>query len=126
MVSIRHIKRLCRRIAGEFSPQRIVLFGSYAHGTATEDSDVDLPVILPCGGDPLAKAAEIRQAIDVPFALDLLVRSPEVVRQRLAWNDFFLREVMEKGKLLYDAADRRMAPQSRGRLRQRPPRVPRS
>jgi uncharacterized protein len=124
MVSARQIRELGARIAQDFSPQRIVLFGSYARGTPTKDSDVDLLVIMPCRGDPMDRAVEIRRSIDVPFALDVLVRTPESVRQRLAWNDFFLREVMEKGKVLYDAADRRMGRQGRGRLRQRAARAP--
>ena len=103
MVTMEQIQRLSRHIASAFSPQRIILFGSYAYGTPNDDSDVDLMVIMPCDGDPAQKAVEIWQGFDVPYAVDLMVRTPETVRQRVAWNDFFLREILEKGKVLYDA-----------------------
>jgi uncharacterized protein len=118
MVTMGQIRRLTQQIANAFSPQRIILFGSYAYGTPNEDSDVDLMVIMPCKGDPTQKAVELSQSFDVPYAVDLMVRTPETIRQRVAWNDFFLREIVEKGKILYDAADTGMDRQSGGRLAQ--------
>jgi predicted nucleotidyltransferase len=84
-------------IAREFQPQKIVLFGSYAYGRPTVDSDVDLLVIMPLKGRAIDKAVEIARRLDHQFPIDLLVRSPEEVRLRLSWNDFFLREVTERG-----------------------------
>lgn len=60
MVSMEDIQALADRIVREFLPERIVLFGSYASGTASPDSDVDLLVVLPYQGKSWAKAAEIR------------------------------------------------------------------
>ena len=97
------IRQVSDEIARRFRPERIILFGSYAYGTPTEDSDVDLLVVLPFEGRPIAKAIEVRQAVWAGFAMDLLVYTPEYVRQRLAWNDFFLREITEKGQQLYAA-----------------------
>ncbi|MBI4507617.1 MAG: nucleotidyltransferase domain-containing protein [Chloroflexi bacterium] len=82
----------------------MILFGSYAYGDPTGASDVDLLVILPFEGSNMRKAVEIMNRVSPRFPVDLLVRTPEQVRQRLAWNDFFLREVMEKGKVLYESA----------------------
>ena len=104
MVDMDAIEQLADRIAEEFRPERIILFGSYAHGTATSDSDVDLLVILRFEGKGPYKAAEIMNKVRPRFALDLLVRTPEQIQQRLAWNDFFLREITEKGKVLYESA----------------------
>ena len=53
----------------------------------------------------LDQAVEISSRLDHRFPIDLLVRSPEEVKQRLAWNDFFLRDVTEKGEVLYESAD---------------------
>ena len=50
------------------------------------------------------KSLEILNTINPQFAVDILVRTPEQVQQRLAWNDFFLQEILEKGKVLYEAA----------------------
>ena len=105
MVAMEQIAEFGRRIAREFQPQRIVLFGSYATGNPTPDSDVDLLVVLPHEGDSVAKSVEIRLKLRPPFPLDLLVRSPEKVRERIAMGDTFLREIMENGRVLYEADD---------------------
>jgi predicted nucleotidyltransferase len=97
------IRRVCAQIARLFKPQRIVLFGSYAYGRPTPDSDVDLLVVMPFEGKGFRMASEIRSRIDADFPLDLLVRTPEEMSRRLARGDCFLREVTEKGELLYAA-----------------------
>jgi len=107
MVSMREIRKLGRRIGEAFRPRRVILFGSYAYGTATEDSDVDLLVILPFRGGSMREAArrsvEIRLRTRPSFAVDLIVRTPGKVRQRLSMGDCFIREILEKGKVLYEA-----------------------
>jgi len=105
MIKRKDIKRVCAQIAQGFRPQRIILFGSHAYGKPTPDSDVDLLVIMPLQGRATEKAVEISRCLEHRFPIDLMVRSPEEVRQRLAWNDFFLREVTEKGVVMYDSAD---------------------
>ena len=103
MVDMDSIHALVERIIQTYSPERIVLFGSYAYGRPTVDSDVDLLIVLPFEGKGARKAVEILNTVHPEFPVDLLVRTPEQVRQRLAWNDFFLREILEKGKILYEA-----------------------
>jgi uncharacterized protein len=102
MVTRRQIRAYAAEIAREFRPRRIILFGSYAYGKPNHDSDVDLLVIMPhrgCGAD---KATEIRLRVRAPFPMDLLVRSPQKIRQRLAWGDCFVQEVLDKGEVLYE------------------------
>ena len=97
------LQRVCAQIARLFKPERIVLFGSYAYGRPTVDSDVDLLVVMPFEGKGFRKASEIRTRIDADFPLDLVVRTPDEVSRRLAGGDSFLREVIKKGALLYAA-----------------------
>ena len=98
------IRKFSQAVAREFHPEKIILFGSYAYGTPTEDSDVDLLVIMPRTRERGERmSVRIRHAVPRDFPLDLLVRTPAEVRKRLRWGDFFLREVMEKGELLYEA-----------------------
>jgi predicted nucleotidyltransferase len=104
MVEMSDIYALADRIVQEFQPERIILFGSYAYGTPTPDSDVDLLVIMPHEGKAIYKAIEILKKVKPSFGIDLIVRSPEELEQRLAWNDFFLREITEKGQVLHAAA----------------------
>ena len=98
------IRAFSRAVAGRFHPRKIVLFGSYAYGTPTEDSDVDLLVIMPKTRDRGERmSVRILNAIPRDFALDLLVRTPADVAKRLRWKDPFICEVIEKGKVLYEA-----------------------
>ena len=103
MVAMRQIKDLSRRIAREFRPRRIVLFGSYATGRPTTDSDVDLLVIMPHKGKAVEKSVEIRMKVRPGFPLDILVRSPKKVKERIAMGDTFMQDIVEKGKVLYEA-----------------------
>lgn len=103
MVNIEQILTLSERIAQEFRPELIILFGSYAYGTPSDDSDIDILVVLPFEGKPTHKALEILKKIDPKIPVDLLVRSPEQVKERINNNDWFMREVFEKGQRLYVA-----------------------
>jgi uncharacterized protein len=103
MASMRDIRALGRQIGERFHPERVVLFGSHAHGSANEDSDVDLLVVMPFRGKPATKSAEIRLAINPPFPTDLILRTPATVRRRLAMGDGFLADILERGKVLYEA-----------------------
>ena len=103
MVSTRQIEDLSTCIADEFHPQRIVLFGSYAWGKPTVDSDVDLLVILSFEGSSVDKSVEMRLKARPRFPIDLIARTPEKVSERIALGDTFIQEIVEKGKVLYEA-----------------------
>ena len=92
-------------MAREFRPEKIVLFGSYAYGTPTEDSDVDLLVVMPFDRRQGRKSLEIRKRIPAGFPLDLIVRTPDFIAQRLEWGDCFTQEILTKGLVLYEAAN---------------------
>ncbi|GEM_PF-1129633 len=108
------IRRFARNIARRFQPDRIVLFGSFAYGKPHKDSDVDLLVVMPCS-DETRQALRISLDMDHPFPMDLIVRKPETIQRRLAEGDWFLREVLDKGKVLYEKVHQRMGAKSRSR-----------
>ena len=64
MVVMDEIEALTRRIAAEFDPERVILFGSYAYGTPAEYSDVDLLVIMPFEGNSFDQVSAAVQARD--------------------------------------------------------------
>ena len=97
------IERLCDKIALEFHPEKIILFGSHAYGKPQWDSDVDLLIIMPFKGRPHRLAVDIKSRIVTPVAVDLLVRTPEEISKRLEMEDFFIREIIERGKVMYEA-----------------------
>src|SRR5271157_4824127 len=82
------IRRFARRIAERFDPEKIVLFGSFAYGTPHEYSDVDLLVVMPTY-DEINQSIRIIMAFDPVFPLDLIVRTPDRLRRRLAQGDTF-------------------------------------
>lgn len=95
------------QIAETFRPERIVLFGSRAYGTPTDDSDVDLMVIMETDLRQPEQAAQIRQSLhlDPVFPLDIIVRLPAQIRLGLEEGDFFIEDVMTLGKSLYEAGN---------------------
>ena len=99
------IKQIARAIGRQFNPQKIYLFGSYAHGKPTPDSDMDLLVLMDTPLSNVEQATQIRQAITMPFATDLLVRTPDQLDERLAMGDSFFHEVVTKGIVLYEVID---------------------
>jgi predicted nucleotidyltransferase len=108
------------RIAAGFKPRRIVLFGSYACGIPTGDSDVDLLITRQRWSmSPLTAAGRMRVQLGVPFPMDLIVRSEADIRRRIAGGDDFLREVLATGITLYAADNARVGGQGRIRLRRR-------
>src|SRR6516165_7413582 len=75
-VPISVIRRFARHVAERFQPEKIILFGSYAYGTPHADSDVDILVVMPARNQ-IDQAVWIDCAIDPPFPLDLIVRTPK-------------------------------------------------
>ena len=98
------IRKYCRAIARRFSPRKIILFGSHAGGSPHEDSDVDVLVVVSdarkLGRQP---AVTIRSEIKAGFPVDMLVREEREVIRRLRDRDSFMLDVMEKGRVLYEA-----------------------
>lgn len=92
-----------KKVAKQFQPERIILFGSHATGQQHADSDVDILVVMPARNQ-LDQAAKIHLATLPPFPLHLIVRTPDNFAWRLAEGDSFLQEVVSKGKVLYEKA----------------------
>ena len=97
------IKDLCRQIVENFNPQKVILFGSHAYGKPNEDSDVDLLVVMPFECRSVEQAIKIRQRIYPEMPLDLLARTPAQIRERLDLGDFFIKDIIERGKILYES-----------------------
>jgi predicted nucleotidyltransferase len=92
------------RIVSELKPEKIILFGSYAEGDPTHDSDVDLLVIT--DGKPKEKYREISMLLYPRlFPVDIIMKTPKEVEEALKGgrdNSFFIREIIKKGNVLYD------------------------
>jgi predicted nucleotidyltransferase len=102
MITLEKIEELCRLIVTHFRPLKVLLFGSYAAGTATINSDVDLLVILPFSERPLAKSLEILNKVNPDFPIDLIARRPDDTERRYAEGDPMIRNALDNGKVLYE------------------------
>ncbi|MGH9767265.1 MAG: nucleotidyltransferase domain-containing protein [Blastocatellia bacterium] len=98
-----YIEDVCRRIAEEFKPEKIILFGSHAYGKPTPESDLDLLVVMPYEGSYFQQAMIIRRRLGLVTPMDLLVLTSEDLRYRLDIGDRFMREIVERGKVMYEA-----------------------
>ena len=103
MIDERSIFELRDRIASEFRPQRIIMFGSCVDGAQATHSDLDLLIIMQYVGSGLRKAVEILNRIKPRIPVDLVVKTPEEVDDRIRENDFFITDVLRHGRVLYEA-----------------------
>ena len=108
------ISRVVQQIVEKFHPQKVILFGSYAYGEPTEDSDVDLLVVMETEENPLHAAARIAASIEHPFPLDILVIRSSDLEVSLEQGNVFETEVIKKGITLYEAKDDRVDRKGRG------------
>lgn len=101
MISLQQIQTWVDQIAEQFHPQQIVLYGSYAHGTPREDSDVDLLVVMPCTENPIDQGLKIKWGLKLPSVAHVLVKPPEEVAWRYEGYDPLIRSALDQGKVLY-------------------------
>jgi len=112
-IPMESIQIVADRIAERFSPDKIILFGSYAYGEPKAWSDVDFLIIMDTPEGSLAQMLAISRALSPhPFGIDILVHSRETVEKKVAAHDLFLKEVMTKGKILYEKRNTRVGQKS--------------
>ena len=102
VVSSRDIKKAVHKIAENFNPEKVILFGSYAHGKPSAESDVDLLVIKKVTKSNWETGAEISLMLKHSFPIDIIVKSPAELEKRIRRGDFFLKDILENGKVLYE------------------------
>jgi predicted nucleotidyltransferase len=92
------LPKAVRRIARVLRPQKIILFGSYAYGNPTPDSDVDLLVVMETKASRKERFLAVsRLLMPRPFAVDIIVRTPQEIETALKRDDFFIDEIMSQG-----------------------------
>ena len=92
-----------QRIVQALHPEKIILFGSYANGSPTPDSDVDLMVVVESDLPPTQRYLAVSRLLDPrPFPLDLLVKRPDEIHRDLQAGNFFIRDIMSQGRVLYE------------------------
>lgn len=105
------IVRIVETIGREYKPQKIILFGSYAYGRATKDSDVDLFIIKDTDARMVDRFVEVKRLIYDPqlrIPVSPLVYTPRELEERLDMGDDFVEEIMREGKVVYEEDRSRM------------------
>ncbi len=99
------ITEMVRRIVTRFNPERVIIFGSHARGTAGPDSDVDLLVVMHPHGSKRARAVEIYGLLaGMGVPKDVIVVTPEEFEAYQDAPGTVIRTARQEGKVLYDRA----------------------
>src|SRR3990172_7401219 len=104
MNSEREIERIVKRIAEGYRPLKVILFGSYAWGKPTEDSDIDLLIVKETSERFIDRWVSVRELIADPerrIPVSPIVVTPGELQRRLAGGDQFFQQIVARGKLLY-------------------------
>ncbi|MFA6393744.1 MAG: nucleotidyltransferase domain-containing protein [Patescibacteria group bacterium] len=100
-MSEKKIREITNKIAKEYKPEKIILFGSHAWGKPHKDSDVDLFIIKETD-NTMNTAMEIDRSIwPRPFPIDLIVYTPSKPREELRLEEPFVSKIAKEGKVLF-------------------------
>ena len=101
------LSEVVEKLKGEYKPLRIILFGSYAFGNPTEDSDIDLLILKNTNKRKVDRFVQVKRIIYNPnckIPISPLVYNPEELEERLRMGDDFIKEIIQKGTILYERA----------------------
>ena len=104
-ISREEILKAAQAIARAVHPEKVILFGSYAYGQPTEDSDVDFLIVHPARTRSQRMNVTIKASTALeprPFPVDLLVRSAQKIRERVEMGDGFIQEICQRGQVVYE------------------------
>ncbi len=105
MISGEQIQQAVERLVIAANPSKVILFGSYARGDATDDSDLDLMVIEPEVANKFDEMVRLRNVMgDMPVGVDLLVYSDREASRRSQVAGTLLYRAFREGKVIYDAS----------------------
>jgi len=100
------IKEIVEILTEKYKPEKIILFGSYAYGNPTEDSDIDLLIIKETDKKRrVDRFVEVKRIIFNPkirIPISPLVLTKDEIKERLEMGDDFIEEILTKGKVLYE------------------------
>ncbi len=96
------IQEIKNRIVSAVHPEKIILFGSYAYGIPTKDSDLDLLVIMPSDEPMHKRVLQIRKLLrDFRVPKDIIVYTPQEVEKWKNVTNAFITSIIKKGKVIY-------------------------
>ncbi len=100
------IQEMVKRLVRDYTPQQIILFGSYAYGQPTQDSDIDLLIIkdTPEGfWDRMDSVRRVVTGAHPHIPIEPLIYTPDEIVRRLKAKDQFVQGILQNGEVLYAA-----------------------
>ncbi len=98
------INQITEKIKKEYQPEKVILFGSYAYGEPSSNSDIDIFVIKQTDKERRDRFVEVKRLVYDPkrkMVFSPLIYTPAEVEERLLLGDDFVSEILEKGEVLY-------------------------
>jgi len=98
------VEKIVKILAEKYQPEKIILFGSYAYGKPTEESDIDLLIVKDTRLPFYKRLSEVRKLVSEARrgnAFEPLVVTPAELRKKLERGDEFFKEILKKGRVLY-------------------------
>lgn len=97
------VQEVVEVIRDRYKPEKIILFGSRIWGEADEESDLDILIIKETDKREVERIREVSRLLRPRLLpVDILVKTPQEIQHRLAVGDEFIREVLERGKVVYE------------------------
>ncbi len=104
------IEQVVETIRDRYQPEKIILFGSRVWGGGDSESDLDVLVIKQSDKREVERIREVSRLVrrfqQRPYLLplDILVKTPQEIEERLAIGDDFIREIVDRGRVVYERA----------------------
>lgn len=102
MNSKQEIKNITDQIVKKYKPEKIILYGSFAYGKPTKNSDLDLLIIKNTKKSRVERIKEVLMKVQCDIPLEPLVYTPRELNERINLGDSFIKEAMNRGKLIYE------------------------
>ena len=100
------IQAILKELVDKYRPEKVILFGSYAYGNPSPDSDLDVLVIKSTRESFIDRCTAVRRILSDPnrlIPMDILVLTPEELAERLSLGDQFLQKIVDDGRILHAA-----------------------
>ncbi len=104
MIKQKEIQNVVKRIAENYKPEKIYLFGSFAWGKPNKHSDVDFFIVKNTKIKKFNRQLQVRDIVNGDLPVDILVYNKQEIKERVSLGDFFVKKILNQGKLVYDCA----------------------
>lgn len=98
----KEVNQIVKTLKEKYRPEKIILFGSLAYGKVKEDSDIDLLIVKRTSKSKLERLKEVLMMVDNNLPFEPVVYTPQELKRRLSMGDFFIQDIIKRGKVLYE------------------------